>query len=85
MAGRKPNTHFKQVPLEIAILKRQPDGKSYWVEAARDVKSATKRVHALAEQFPGEYVIVNKKTREEIAIRIAGQSAAASTFALIVN
>ncbi|HEX3376858.1 MAG TPA: hypothetical protein VHS29_08360, partial [Candidatus Acidoferrales bacterium] len=65
MAARKPNTHFEHVPLEIAIMKRQPNGKAYWVEAAKDVKSATKRVHALAKQFPGEYVIVNKKTREE--------------------
>jgi hypothetical protein len=54
-------------------MKRQPNGKAYWVEAAKDVKSATKRVHALAEQFPGEYIIVNNKTGEELTIRTSDQ------------
>lgn len=69
MAGRGSKTHFEQVPLEIAILKRQSDGRFYWVEASRDIVSAKERVQALAAYFPGEYIIRNKKTGEEIILR----------------
>jgi hypothetical protein len=67
--SRKSKTHFEHVPLEIAILKKQPEGRVYWVEAARNVESAKERVQSLARYFPGEYVIVNKKTGEEITVR----------------
>jgi hypothetical protein len=63
---RKSRTHFQQVPLEIAILKKQLDGSTHWVEAAMDIDSAKERVQALVECFPGEYVIVDRKTGGEI-------------------
>jgi hypothetical protein len=68
MARRSSKTHFQKVPSEIAILKKQPDGKIYWVEAAKDVVSAKERVQDLTEYFPGEYVIRNTKTGEEIIL-----------------
>jgi hypothetical protein len=69
MAGRKSKTHFERVPIDIAILKKEPNGKTYWVEAPHNVESAKERVESLFRYFPGEYVIVNKKTGEEITVR----------------
>jgi hypothetical protein len=66
---RKSRTHFPQVPLEIAILKKQADGSTHWVEAAMNIDSAKERVQALAECFPGVYVIVDRKTGREINVR----------------
>ena len=67
----KPMTHFEQVQPGIVILKKQADGCFYWVGAEKDVESARCRVRALMEFFPAEYVILDQKIGERIAIRPA--------------
>jgi hypothetical protein len=75
MVGRKPKTQAGQVALKIVILKRQPNGSLHWVEAAKDLESAKARVRDLTKHFPGEYVILNKKSGKKIIVRVAGSHA----------
>jgi hypothetical protein len=50
------------------ILKMQPDGSTYWVEAAEDLDTAKGRVRVLLKYFPGQYVIVDNTTGEKVVI-----------------
>jgi hypothetical protein len=50
------------------IFKQPPDGKDYWVEAAKDRDAATPRVRILAETFPGQHVIVDNSTVERFLL-----------------
>jgi len=46
------------------IFKQQSDGNTYWVERAGDLEDAKARARVLAENFPGQYVIVDNATCE---------------------
>jgi hypothetical protein len=50
------------------IFKQQPDGNTYWVEAAQDIQAAKERVRVLNEHFPGQYVIVDNATDAKLFI-----------------
>jgi len=81
----KRKSHFEKVPLEVAILKKQPNGSLHWVEAAIDIQSARARIQALGEYYPGEYVILHKKTGKKINIRVAGSDTGARKSKADVN
>ena len=51
------------------IFKLGEDGTLHRVEAARDLETAKARVSALAEAFPGEYVILDLTTGQKLSIR----------------
>ena len=44
------------------------DGELHFVEAARTLDNAKARVQALAELWPGEYVIYDEATGERLSI-----------------
>jgi len=46
-------------------------GELHFVEAAQTLEAATQRIKALAELKPGQYVIYNEETGEQISV-IAG-------------
>jgi hypothetical protein len=69
---RKRNTHFERVSFEVAILKKQPNGSLHWVEPTKDISSAKRRIRALGEYYPGEYVILHQKTGKKISIKVGG-------------
>jgi hypothetical protein len=50
------------------IFKRLLDGSTYWVEGAEDLEAAEARARVLAENFPGQYIIVGNTTGEKIFI-----------------
>jgi hypothetical protein len=50
------------------ILKVESGGVR-WIEAAADLERAKARVKLLAASSPGEYIILNQKTREKISIK----------------
>jgi hypothetical protein len=54
------------------LFKQLPDGNAYWVEAAEDLETAKERARVLAENFPGQYVIVDNTTGEKISIGSVG-------------
>jgi hypothetical protein len=81
----KRKTHFERISFEVAILKMQPNGRLLWVEATKDVPSAKRRIRALGEHYPGEYVILHKKTGKKISVRVAGTNAGARKSESNVN
>jgi hypothetical protein len=50
------------------IFKQQSDGNTYWGERAEDVEAAKARPQVLAENFPGQYIVVDTTTGEKIFI-----------------
>ncbi len=50
------------------IFKQQSDGNTYWVERAEDLEAANARTRVLAQNFPGQYVIVDNATGEKFFI-----------------
>jgi hypothetical protein len=46
------------------ILKKDSVGAPIWLEAARDLDTAKKRVAELAENSPGEYVVFCEQTSQ---------------------
>ena len=54
--------------LPFCIFKVQGDGNLHFVEAVQSLDSAKTRVQALAELWPGEYVIINVATGERVSI-----------------
>ena len=54
--------------LPFCILKLRGEGSPRFVEAAQTLDAAKKRVKALAESWPGEYVIFRKRPRGGIAL-----------------
>jgi hypothetical protein len=50
------------------------DGELYFVDAAQTLDAAKARVQALAEVWPGEYVIYDEATGERVAITSGGQN-----------
>ena len=53
---------------EFVISKVQADGTSSYVESASSLEAAKIRVHAFARHWPGEYVILDRKTGQKISI-----------------
>jgi len=53
---------------EFVISKVQTDGTSSYVESASSLEEAQTRVQALAHFWPGEYVILDRKTGRKISI-----------------
>ncbi len=47
------------------------DGELHFVEAAHTLEAARRRIEALSQLWPGEYVIYNEQTGERVSI-IAG-------------
>jgi hypothetical protein len=60
------------LPAPFDIFKQQPDGNSYWVEAAQDLEAAKARAQILAENFSGQYIIVDNTTGEKLFIGSGG-------------
>jgi len=50
------------------------DGELYFVEAAQTLEAARRRIEALAELWPGEYVIYNEQTGERVFHYRRGQN-----------
>ncbi len=48
------------------------DGELHFVEAAQSIDAAKARVKALAELWPGEYVIYDEATGERVVITSGG-------------
>ena len=51
------------------------DGELHFVEAAQTLDAAKARVQALAELWPGEYVIYDAETGERVSITASGEEA----------
>ena len=51
------------------------DGELHFVEAAQTLDAAKARVQALAELWPGEYVIYDAATGERVSITASGEEA----------
>jgi len=54
--------------LPFCILKLRGEGSPRFVEAAQTLDAAKKRVTALAELWPGEYVIFHKRPRRGVIL-----------------
>jgi hypothetical protein len=50
------------------------NGELQLVEAARTLKAARRRVEALAKSCPGQYVIYNAQTGEQLSLSCRAQS-----------
>jgi hypothetical protein len=50
----------------LCIFKLQSDGRLHFVEAVQALDDAKARIQALAELWPGEYVIINEATGERV-------------------
>jgi hypothetical protein len=48
------------------------EGELHFVEAAQSIDAAKARVKALAEVWPGEYVIYNAETGERVSVTAGG-------------
>jgi hypothetical protein len=57
---------------QFDIFKKEPHGEHRWIEAAMDLDAAKARVRAIGSTAPGEYMILNQSTGNQIAIRVAG-------------
>ena len=53
----------------FCIFKLQSDRSEHFVEAVQAFDNAKARVQALAELWPGEYVIINEATGERVCYR----------------
>jgi hypothetical protein len=56
------------------------DGELYFVEAAQSLDAAKARVQALAELWPGEYVIYDAATGERVSVTARRQAALGSSL-----
>jgi len=54
--------------LPFCIIKLRGEGSPRFVEAAQTLDAAKKRVTALAESWPGEYVIFHKRPRRGVIL-----------------
>ena len=53
--------------LPFCIFKLRGDGSLHFVEAVQALDDAKARVQALAELWPGEYVIINEATGKRVS------------------
>jgi hypothetical protein len=56
------------------LLRRDPDGRFIWLEAAGDLPLARVRLRELASRVPGEYVLFDHTTQVTIE-KISSQTA----------
>jgi hypothetical protein len=56
-----------RLPAPFDIFKQQPDGNTYWVAAAQDLEAAKERAQSLAENVPGQYVMVANTTAKRFS------------------
>ena len=54
--------------LPFRIFKLRGDGSLHLVEEAQTLEDAKERVEALAELWPGEYIIQNEGTGEQVHV-----------------
>jgi hypothetical protein len=54
--------------LPFCVFELRSDGSLHLVEAVQTLDEAKARLHALGESWPGEYVIHNEATGEQISI-----------------
>ena len=54
--------------LPFCILKLRGDGSPHFVEATQTLGAAKARVTALAEMWPGEYVIIHKEPKRGVIL-----------------
>lgn len=53
------------------------DGELHFIEAARTLDAARRRIRSLGRSCPGEYVIYNPQTGERLPVRVAAKGAIA--------
>lgn len=53
------------------------NGELRFLETAKTVEAARRRIRALAESRPGEFVIYNQQTAESMSVRVAAEKAVA--------
>ena len=61
--------------LPFCIFKLRDDESLHFVEAAQTLDAAKARVQALAELWPGEYVIYDTETGERVSITASSEEA----------
>ena len=54
------------------------DGELQFIEAAKTLKAATRRIRALEGSCPGEYVIYNQQTGESLSVEAGAEAVVAS-------
>lgn len=65
-------------PIQFDIFQREASGSVLWRVAARTMEEATAHVKKFAMTAPGEYVILDVRTGNEIVINSRGASATAA-------
>jgi hypothetical protein len=50
------------------IFREQPDGNTYWIEAAENLEAAKAHALVLVQHFHGQFVIVDNATGDETFI-----------------
>ena len=53
------------------------DGELHFVETAKTLKAARRRIKALGHSRPGEYVIYNQQTGERVSMKAGAEKAGA--------
>ena len=51
------------------------DGELHFVETAKTLKAARRRIKALGHSRPGEYIIYNQQTGERLPIKVSADRA----------
>jgi hypothetical protein len=54
------------------IFKIAQNGEYVWLEAAQRLDTATARVVALRESFPGDYIVLSQRTGKRIVFTARG-------------
>ena len=49
------------------------DGELHFVETAKTLKAARRRIKALGHSRPGEYVIYNQETGERVTLEVSAE------------
>jgi hypothetical protein len=61
--------------LQVDIFRREPNGGVLWRGTAGSLEEAKAIVEKLAATAPGEYLIVDLRTRSELTVRCGGPDA----------
>lgn len=64
---------------QFDIFKKEPHGEHRWIEAAMDLDAAKTRVRVIGSTSPGEYMVVNQRTGNQIVIAVMGPGNDGST------
>jgi hypothetical protein len=57
---------------QFDIFKIAQNGEYVWLEAAQRLDTATARVVALRESFPGDYIVLSQRTGKRIVFTARG-------------